>query len=809
MTDSDKVNKTSIAQMENELSVMVSELITEFDTSRFDCDRILAAIEGLKSPDRLMLLKRLLEILKERNTLLEVNNELGRQLELGPLISAIIFHITDILQADRSSLFLIDRKTNELWSKVAQGLEFAEIRFPTTVGIAGYVARTGETLNIEDVYQHQLFNQAVDKQTGYRTKSMICMPILNREAVIIGVVQVINKKTGVFAHRDLDLLKSLTQMLSLTLENAILYERVRTSQKKIEALLNVANALSSSLELRDLIKIIMAKAAELLNADRSTLFLIDKETNELWSSVASGSPGAEVKEIRFPKHLGIAGKVATSGDILNIPDAYDYPGFNRDIDKKTGYRTKSILCMPIRGIDSQILGVTQIINKAHGAFDRADEEMLGAFSAQAAVSLENAQLYEKTMTMKKYLEAILASLSNGVITLDHKRRVVKCNPTAVRIFGVESEGDVLGKIISEVLGDRNRDLEKEIEKVFETGTQNALYDVDYIQKDGEKNSVNFIVVPLTGENKKSLGVVLVLEDITKEKRVKSNLTRYMSKDLVEKLTSGSGKIELGGVRREVTILFSDIRSYTSLTEKLGASEIVEMLNEYFTRMVDAIFKFDGVLDKFIGDAIMAVFGAPVPLPDHAAKSVRAALEMKKALLEFNKDRESKGKIPIQIGIGISTGEVLCGNIGSHKRMEYTAIGDGVNLSSRLESATKLYRAMTLLSEFTYDIVKDEIFARELDFIRVKGKAKPVRIYELLGAVGCRLDDNIMFSLDHFVEGHKIFFQRNFTKAKEKFEEAMKYNSNDLASRLYFNRCVACLENPPSPDWDGVYDLKEK
>ncbi|MFZ2958372.1 MAG: GAF domain-containing protein [Candidatus Ozemobacteraceae bacterium] len=788
------------------MSSILSQAIVTIETSRFDPGEMVVGVENLSPEERRLFLGRLFDLLKERNTLLEVNNDLGRRLELGPLISAIIFHITDILKADRSSLFLIDHKTGELYSKVAQGVDFSEIRFPMTVGLAGHVARTGETLNIEDAYQNPLFNQEIDKKTGYRTQTMLCMPIINRESAIIGVVQVINKRQGLFNNRDTELLNSLVRMLSLTLENAILYERVTTSQRKIEALLNVANALSSSLDLKDLIRTIMSKAAELLNADRSTLFLIDRETDELWSSVASGS---EVKEIRFPKHLGIAGQVAVTGRTLNIPDAYDFPGFNRDIDKKTGYRTRSILCMPIRGMDNQVIGVTQIINKVHGTFDRTDEEMLGAFSAQAAVSLENSQLYEKTMTMKKYVEAILASLSNGVITLDHKRRVVRINPVALRILGLQSEGDALGRGIGDVFGEPNRQLLQDVERVFEKSIQNALYDIDFHLPNGEKNAVNCITVPLTDDHGTSLGVVIVLEDITKEKRVKSNLTRYMSKDLVDKLTSGSGSIELGGAHREVTILFSDIRGYTSLTEKLGPSEIVEMLNEYFTHMVDAIFKFDGVLDKFIGDAIMAVFGAPLPLPDHAMRAVQAALEMKGQLAHFNEERIGRGKIPIQIGIGISTGEVLCGNIGSNRRMEYTAIGDGVNLSSRLESATKLYRAMTLLSEFTYEQVKGRFFVRELDFIRVKGKKNPVRIFELLGDVNCKLEDHFMRSIEHFIQGHDFFFKRNFGQARLKFEQALQENPQDLPSSLYLNRCKACLLDPPSASWDGVYDLKEK
>ncbi|MBF0407682.1 MAG: GAF domain-containing protein [Candidatus Riflebacteria bacterium] len=784
----------------------LTNLLSEMESGHFDSGDMLEKYEDLSFDNRRSFLKQTFELLKERNLLLEINKELGKQLELGPLISKIVSRTTEILNADRSSLFLIDCQKDELYSKVAQGIDFLEIRFPISVGIAGHVARTGEILNLEDVYQHPLFNQGIDKSTGYRTKSMLCMPITNIAGLNMGVIQVINKKRGVFTHRDIEVLKSLSRPLSLALENAILYEDTKASQKKIEALLKVANSLSSALDLNSLFSTIMAKAAELLSADRSSLFLIDNETNELWSSVVAG---AEVKEIRFPKHLGIAGQVATTGKILNIPDAYDFPGFNKDIDKKTGYRTKSILCMPIMGLSNQIIGVTQVINKSTGVFNHSDEEMLGAFSAQAAISLQNSQLFEKTVTMKKYLEAMLSSLSNGVITLDHKRRVVKCNPVSAKIFGHKNPEDLQGNNFAELLGCDNTNILKEVEKVFECKQSNSLYDVDYRKPCGEKISLNIAAVPLMDDAGNSLGIVLVTEDITKEKRVKSNLTRYMSKDLVEKLTSGNDRLELGGTKREVTILFSDIRGYTSLTEKLGPNEIVEMLNEYFTHMVDAIFKYDGVLDKFIGDAIMAVFGAPVVFPDHALKSVNAALEMKTALEGFNAERIARGKVPIQIGIGISTGEVLCGNIGSDKRMEYTSIGDGVNLSSRLESATKLYRAMTLLSEFTYEQVKGHVFTRELDFIRVKGKRKPVRIYQLLGQAGCILDDTTMKTVESFSIGHELFFRRDFRSAHKSFLKALEYDPNDLPSTLYLHRCETCIETPPPEDWDGVYDLKEK
>src|SRR6185503_13371692 len=262
------------------------------------------------------------------------------------------------------------------------------------------------------------------------------------------------------------------------------------------------------------------------------------------------------------------------------------------------------------------------------------------------------------------------------------------------------------------------------------------YDVDGRNLAGKPVSLNINVVPLLGNHGEKLGVVVVLEDVTTEKRVKSSLSRFMSKAVADKLLAEEGTPVLGGVRQEVTILFSDIRSYTTLTEGADAHQIVEMLNEYFTYMVDVIFHHEGILDKFIGDAIMAVFGAPFARPDlDPVNAVSAALDMDAALRKYNDVRASQGKRPIDVGIGLSSGEVICGYIGSERRMEYTAIGDGVNLASRLEGATKQYGARVMVSEFTHARVADRFVSRELDNLQVKGKTRGVRVYEVLGRAG--------------------------------------------------------------------------
>jgi adenylate cyclase len=210
--------------------------------------------------------------------------------------------------------------------------------------------------------------------------------------------------------------------------------------------------------------------------------------------------------------------------------------------------------------------------------------------------------------------------------------------------------------------------------------------------------------------------------------MKSTLYRYMTPGVAEQVMALGEDGLMVGERKEVSILFSDIRGYTTLTENLEATEVVSLLNEYFETMVESVFNHQGTLDKFIGDALMAVYGAPLPLSEnHAWMAVKSALDMRQRLREFNQRRICTNQPLFKIGIGISSGEVVCGNIGSRKRMDYTVIGDGVNLSSRLESVTKEYGCDIIISESTYDLCGDHLIVRELDKIRVKGKQQAVYI----------------------------------------------------------------------------------
>jgi len=239
----------------------------------------------------------------------------------------------------------------------------------------------------------------------------------------------------------------------------------------------------------------------------------------------------------------------------------------------------------------------------------------------------------------------------------------------------------------------------------------------------------------TGDELEDLasGFNTMVDGLQERDKLKTTFGKYMTEAVMEHLMAG--KVELGGETLTATILFSDIRSFTSISEKMDAKELVALLNEYFTEMVDVVIKEDGVVDKYIGDAIMAVFGAPVPKKDDALHAVRAAVGMRTALAHLNERLKARGATTIKTGIGVHTGVVVAGNIGSEKRMEYTVIGDTVNLASRLESSTKELGTPVLISDDTYQLVKEHIEARAVKEITVKGRQQPVMTWEVLGLKG--------------------------------------------------------------------------
>ncbi|MCK4389259.1 MAG: adenylate/guanylate cyclase domain-containing protein [Desulfobacterales bacterium] len=298
-----------------------------------------------------------------------------------------------------------------------------------------------------------------------------------------------------------------------------------------------------------------------------------------------------------------------------------------------------------------------------------------------------------------------------------------------------------------------------------------------------------------------------LTEEREKKKIKGAFEQYMNPSVVRRVMEHPELLKLGGEKRELSVLFSDIRGFTSISERMSPEELVHFMNEYLTAMTNIVLENEGTLDKYLGDAIMAIYGAPVTQKDHALRACRTAIKMFEVLYDY-REEWSKGGLPtVRIGVGINTGDMIVGNMGSERRFDYTVMGDHVNLGSRLEGITKLYGVKMILSEFTYEKVKDDVICRELDFVRVKGKKEPVGIYELFG--GDYFTQGEYRFLAPFKNGLEAYRRKAWDEAIGFFEEVLSIKPEDKPTELFIGRCHAMKSSLPPPDWDGVYVAKEK
>jgi len=745
--------------------------------------------------------------IRRLSQLTQVVNTLSSTLSLDRLLPEMIALIAELMDAERGSLFLHDPDTDELFSRVMSGEGVTEIRIPAGAGIAGSVFRSGESAIVADAYADSRFNQEVDKRSGFRTRDILCVPLRDPSRKVVGVAQTLNRRSGRFSDADRGLLEAIGAQAAAALEHARLYETLERARAEEVKLLEISEAISSDLKLDTLLGRIVTATTELLDAERATLFLFDEERKQLWSKVASGSGEEEMAEIRIPADAGIAGAAFASGRVQNIPDAYADARFNQEVDRRSGYRTRNILCLPVDDRYGGPVGVLQVLNKRGGAFSPQDIRRLKAFSAQIAIAIANARLFADVMELKNYNESILKSLTNGVVTLDRNRRVVKMNEAAEKLLRL-AQGQAEQKPIVDIFADSNPWILRSLDYVGRTNGSDYHADTDLKVPEGGTASVNLTVAPLNDLKGATIGYMLIFEDITREKRVRSTMSRYMAKEVVEKILE-DGTDVTQGTSQVATVLFSDIRKFTTLVERMTARETVTMLNEYFSDMVEVVFRYGGILDKYIGDAIMATFGAPMSSGNDADNALRVANEMLTALRVLNIRRREKNLDPIDIGIGLATGPVLAGSIGSEKRMDYTVIGDSVNLAARLESANKHYGTSILLSGETINEAKAPGIVRELDLIRVKGKLQPTAIYEALDHHTPESFPNLERAISTFQQALALYRSRRWLDARSRFADVVSIHPDDGPAKVYIDRCTYYAENPPPDIWDGVWTFTEK
>ena len=317
----------------------------------------------------------------------------------------------------------------------------------------------------------------------------------------------------------------------------------------------------------------------------------------------------------------------------------------------------------------------------------------------------------------------------------------------------------------------------------------------------------------------SMTIILVYTGITafrymteerEKKKIKGAFQTYLHPSVVNEVLKNPDMLKLGGQKKVLTVLFSDIKGFTTISENMDPEALVALLNEYLTAMTDLVFKYDGLLDKYEGDAVMAVWGAPLDLPDHPLKACRTGLSM---LEELDRLREKWAQenptIPrIDIRIGLNTGVMVVGNIGSETRFDYTVIGDEVNLGSRLEGASKEYGTNIIISETTYEHVKEVMLCRELDLVAVKGKTRPVRIYELIGEKD-KVPPEKFELVQRFTQGLRAYQRQQWDQGRKIFSQINAIYPEDGPTQLFLHRVVELKKNPPPKNWDGVFVMTTK
>lgn len=507
--------------------------------------------------------------------------------------------------------------------------------------------------------------------------------------------------------------------------------------ENLTALYNVSQIVNSTLDLSEVLNLTMDLIIQVTGAERGFLMLIDEKTSGLTFRVARNMDRETIAGSSFEISRSVVNKVAQEGEPILTTNAQADPRFSAQASV-VSYSLRSILCVPLR-VKGKITGVIYADNRIKtGLFSEADRRLLAAIADQSAVAIENARLFqsvkrnlEEITNMKNLMDNIFASIASGVITTDIHDKITLCNRAAESILGMSADRS-LGHTYQEVLPAlRRTPLANLVEDVKRRRRRYIGYEVDVdLPKRGLTN-LSMNLSTLRDAQDATLGVAIVVDDLTEKKRFERERTmikRYLPSQLVDNLPDDLSELKLRGERQEVTTLFADIRGFSTYSERSDPEKVVEVINQYFAVASVAVDRHEGVIDKYLGDAVMAHFNTPLrPVSDHAWRAVLAAWDFKQAIDEYLRHVPGEDRLPV--GIGINTGESVVGNVGAEDRMEYTAIGDAVNLAKRLQESAR--GGQILLSSSTYELVKDRVEVHALDPIQVKGRQALEQTYELL------------------------------------------------------------------------------
>ncbi len=524
----------------------------------------------------------------------------------------------------------------------------------------------------------------------------------------------------------------LTTQTNLSLES--LARGVRTQAKErrqLRAMQEVGAAINSSLDQTEVLNTVMDTIIQLTGAERSFLMLSDELTGELKVEVARNINRETIAESSFDISRSIVRTVSETGEPVVTTNAQADPRFAGQESIIT-HNLRSILCVPLR-IKDHSIGVIYADNRVvSGIFVDADRDLLTAFANQAAVAIENARLFQQIREqlvditeLKNLQDDVFESIASGVITIDLDDRISLYNRAAEKILGIPGQ-NVLEQdyrlLLNEPMGNV---VETIIEKIQSDGGNYHL-ELDANVGDGGPVSLDLIFSPLRDIQHQTFGVALVLDDVSERKRLES-VRRYLPPVLVDQVRDVDQAQQ--PQRRQISVVFADVRGFTTVSEKWEPEFLIEILNDHLTVAAAAINLQEGLIDKYDGDTVMALYNSPLnPQKNHAERAVRTALAICLDIEAYHESIPAEQRL--HMGIGIHTGVAVVGNVGSPLRKDYSAIGDAVNVTSRLQELAD--GGQIVISESTYRLVADLVRVTRLEPVRIRGRQAPVQIYLLDG-----------------------------------------------------------------------------
>jgi adenylate cyclase len=498
-------------------------------------------------------------------------------------------------------------------------------------------------------------------------------------------------------------------------------------------LAGIGQIVNSTLELDSVLQIVMDTIVRLTQAERGFLMLRDEQGNMI-SRIARNWEQESINPGEFAISRTVIQKVIEGGEPILTTNAQEDPRFGSQ-ESIIAFSLRSILCVPLK-VKDDLIGVIYADNRIRsGIFSENDRDLLTAFANQAAVAIENARLFSslkhtlaEVTELKNLMDNIFASIASGVITADIKDQITLCNRAAEAILG-HTAIEIIGHPLDEILPVVSKNIASQLVSVRQN--DQPIVGLEISHNLPEKGMVDWRLnlSPLKDANQATQGVAIVLDDMTEHNRLEAErrlFERMVSPAVIEQLNPDS--LQLGGKRVDITVLFADIRGFTTYSEKLSPEQLVSVLNRYLAAMAEAVLSQEGTIDKFLGDAVMAWFNAPIPQKDHTLRAVKAALLLRQTVeslyLTLPKDSH------LAFGVGIHYGDAVLGLIGTERRLEYTAISDSVNTAKRIQENSA--KNQILISKEAYERVKNDIEVRHYAPMAVKGKSQPINVFEVLG-----------------------------------------------------------------------------